>query len=67
MLGGTQKGWILLYFVPFFVQTVLTFSVFCGLIGIVHSDDPFGILCVLLNSTTESLLWTFLFSCYRLR
>ena len=31
-------------FVPFFAQKVLTFSVFCGIIGIVHSDDPFGIV-----------------------
>ena len=31
-------------FVSFFAQKVLTFSVFCGIIGIVHSDDPFGIV-----------------------
>ena len=29
---------------PFFAQKMLTFSVFCGIIGIVHSDDPFGIV-----------------------
>ena len=28
-------------FVSFFAQKVLTFSMFCGIIGIVHSDDPF--------------------------
>ena len=31
-------------FVSFFTQKVLTFSMFCGIIGIVHSDDPFGIV-----------------------
>ena len=31
-------------FVSFFAQKVLTFSVFCGIIGIVHSDDPFELL-----------------------
>ena len=28
----------------FFAHQVLTFSVFCGIIGIVHSDDPFELL-----------------------
>ena len=32
------------YFVPFFAHQVLTFSVFCGIIGIVHSDDPFELM-----------------------
>ena len=31
-------------FVSFFAQKVLTFSMFCGIIGTVHSDDPFGIV-----------------------
>ena len=31
-------------FVSFFAPKVLTFSMFCGIIGIVHSDDPFGIV-----------------------
>ena len=30
--------------VPFFVQKVLTFSVFCGIICFVHSDDSFRIV-----------------------
>ena len=28
----------------FFAHQVLTFSVFCGIIGIVHSDDPFELM-----------------------
>lgn len=28
----------------FFAHQVLTFSVFCGIIGIVHSDDPFELV-----------------------
>lgn len=28
----------------FFAQNELTFSMFCGIIGDVHSDDPFGIV-----------------------
>ena len=31
-------------FVSFFAQKVLTFSMFCGIIGIVHSDDPFELV-----------------------
>lgn len=31
-------------FVSFFAQKMLIFSVFCGIIGIVHSDDPFELV-----------------------
>ena len=31
-------------FVSFFAQKVLTFSMFRGIIGIVHSDDPFELV-----------------------
>lgn len=33
-----------LNFVSFFAQKVLTFAMFCGMIGIVHSNFPFGIV-----------------------
>lgn len=46
-------------FMPLFRKKVLTFSVFCGIIGIVHSGDSFLNLVCQLNSTTESLLWMF--------
>ena len=47
---------------PFFACQVLTFSVFCGIIGFVHSDDSFRIGVWLLNSTTESSLWILFFT-----
>ena len=46
----------------FFACQVLTFSVFCGIIGFVHSDDSFRIGVWLLNSTTESSLWILFFT-----
>lgn len=47
---------------PFFACQVLTFSVFCGIIAFVHSDDSFRIGVWLLNSTTESSLWILFFT-----
>lgn len=33
------------YFVPLFAYKVLTFPVFCGIMGVVHSGDPFELVC----------------------